>query len=129
MTDKTWTLRTIKESIDPEKEIVIVVEDYVRIDDIKPPHRLKMLFKKADDKYVEINLAKTIKFIADKLEPHVDVGQFLEEHIRAYSSTDEIIELEKRLEKGHVKVSGKPLCYSIMIGGKRGAPYEFNLVG
>ena len=129
MTGKTWTLRTIKESTDPEKEIVIVIEDYVRIDDIKPPHRLKMLFKKAGNRYVGINIAETIRFIADKLKPHVDVGRFLAEHIRAYSSAEEIIELKERLEKGPVKVSGKPLCYSLMIGGKRGRPYEFNLVG
>lgn len=129
VTARTWTLQTIKESIDPEKEIVIVVEDYVRIDDIEPPHRLKMLFKKAGNRYVEINISETIRFIADKLKPHVDVSQFLVEHIRAFSSAEEIMELKERLEKGPVKVSGKPLCYSLMVGGKRGRPYEFNLVG
>ena len=125
---KTWTLRTIKETIDPEKEIVIVIEDYVRVDDIEPPHRLKMLFKKAGQRYVEVNFTEIVKFIAEKLAPHMDVEQFLTEHIKAFSSAEEIMELKERLEKP-AKVSAKPLCYSLMVGGKRGKPYEFNLVG
>ena len=126
---KTWTLSAIRESIDPEEEIVIIIEDYVRIDSIEPPHKLKMLFKKAGQRYVEMNITEIVKFIAEKLAPHIDVEQFLTEHIRAYSSAEEIVELKGRLEKRYAKISDKPMCYSLMIGGKRGRPYEFNLVG
>lgn len=122
------TLQKIRDSIDPEKEVLLIEGEYVVILDAEEPNKLKALFQKAGYQYVQIDLAKTVKFIAKKLAPHVDVEKFLQERLLLYSDAEEISELQKRL-KGYAKVTEAPRCYSLMVGGKRGKPYEFNLVG
>lgn len=126
---KTWTLKSIKQSVDPEKEIVAIENDFVTVYENKPPHRMKMLFKKAGHRYVKFDIQKTMEFIVSKLAPHVDVKRFLKELLLLYSPPEEIEELKERLEKGYAKISQAKQCYSLMIGGKTGKPYEFNLVG
>jgi len=126
---KTWTLTQIRESINEEKEVIIAEDELVSVMEKEEPHRLKMLFKKAGNRYVPIEITFIIEKIVNKLAPHVDVKRFLKELLVLYSAPEEILELSERLEKGYVKVSEAKRCYSIMIGGKPGRPYEFNLVG
>jgi hypothetical protein len=40
----------------------------------------------------------------------------------------EILELKERLEKSYAKIKDTPGCYSLLVGGKRGKPYEFVLI-
>jgi len=124
---KTWTLRTIKDATDPDKDVVIVDKEFVAVKNIET-NKLTMLFKKAGHRYVCIDLPKTIGFIAEKLAPHVDVKKFLTELITVTSPPQEIMELKDRLE-GVPKISEAPRCLALMIGGKRGRPYEFIIVG
>lgn len=126
---KTWTLQAIKNSMNPEEEALLIEDDLIYIMDIEKPHRLKMIFKKAGKRYVSIDLAKTLENVINKLAPHVDVKKLLMEIILLQSPPQEVLELKERLEKGYAKVTEAKLCYSLMIGGKRGKPYEFNLVG
>lgn len=125
---KTYLLSQIKERIDPEKDYLVIDGDYVIICDTEPPNRIKMLFKKAKERYVQIDLEETLNFITRKLAPKVDVKRFLKELILLHSSPEEIEELKTRLQKAP-KITAAPRCYSLMIAGKRGRPYEFNLVG
>ena len=124
---KTWTLENIRKSSDPEKEAVIMDEDLVFILETETS-KLKMLFKKAGHRYVQIDIPKTIETIVNKLAPHVDVKKLLTEMLLIQSGPMEIMELKERLEKGYAKVKDVPGCYSIMVGGKRGRPYEFVLI-
>jgi len=126
---KTWTLRAIKESIDPEKENITIEGEYVVVTSNEEPFKLKAIFKKAGYRYAQFDLQEAVKMIVSKLAPQVDVKKFLEELILLHSSVEEIIDLRERLEKGYVKVKEAERCYSLMVGGKRGRPYEFNLVG
>ena len=128
---KTWTLTAIKEILDPKKEVIIMYEDFIvlsEVDESGEVQKMKMLFKKAGHRYVQVDLEKILNLIVEKLAPHVDVKQFLKELIKLHSAPEEILELNKRLEKSYVKISGTKGCYSLMIGGKKGKPYEFNLV-
>jgi len=124
---KTWTLESIRKVSDPEKEAVIMDEDLVFILETET-NKLKMLFKKAGNRYVQIDITKTIKTIVNKLAPHVDVKQLLTEMLLIQSGPVEILELKERLEKAYPKVKDAPGCYSLMIGGKRGRPYEFVMI-
>ena len=124
---KTWTLESIRKVSDPEKEAVVMDEDLVFVMETET-NKLKMLFKKAGQRYVQIDVTKTIETIVNKLAPHVDIKKFLTEMLLIQSGPVEIMELKERLEKGYAKVKDAPGCYSIMIGGKRGRPYEFVLI-
>ena len=124
---KTWTLRTIKAAVDPEKEVVIVDKEFIAVKNIET-NKLTMMFKKAGHRYVRVDLTKTIGFIVEKLAPHIDVKKFLTELIIVTSPPEEIMELRDRLER-KPKISEAPRCLALMIGGKRGRPYEFILVG
>ena len=124
---KTWTLENIRKSSDPEKEAVVMDESLVFILNTET-NKLKMLFKKAGQRYVQIDLSKTIETIVNKLAPHIDVKKLLAEMLLIQSGPMEIMELKERLEKGYAKVKDTPGCYSIMVGGKRGKPYEFVLI-
>jgi len=126
---KTWTLQAIRDSIDPKKEVVVLDNDYAIIMELEEPNKYKMIFKKAGHKYVQIDLEKIVGFITNKLAPHIDIKTFLKEMLLLHSSHEEIMELRERLEKGYVSVKSEKRCYSLMVGGKRGRPYEFNLVG
>lgn len=125
---KTWTLTQIRAIRDPDKETLVVEDEYAYILGMEPL-KLKVLFKKAGNRYVQINLPNVVETIVKKLAPHVDIKKFLEELILIHSPPEEIMELKERLEKGYVKITEAPRCYSLMIGGKRGRPLEFNLVG
>jgi len=124
---KTWTLESIRKVSDPEKEAVVMDEDLVFVMETET-NKLKMLFKKAGHRYVQIDVTKTVETIVNKLAPHVDIKKFLTEMLLIQSGPVEIMELKERLEKGYAKVKDAPGCYSIMIGGKRGRPYEFVLI-
>ena len=124
---KTWTLENIRKASDPEKEAVVMDESLVFILNTET-NKLKMLFKKAGQRYVQIDIAKTIETIVNKLAPHVDVKTLLTEMLLIKSGPVEILELKERLEKGYAKVKDVPGCYSLMVGGKRGKPYEFVLI-
>ena len=124
---KTWTLENIRKISDPEKEAVIMDENLVFVLETET-NKLKMIFKKAGQRYVQIDITKTIETIVNKLAPHVDVKKLLTEMLLIQSGPMEIMELKERLEKGYAKVKDTPGCYSIMVGGKRGRPYEFVLV-
>jgi len=130
---KTFLLSAIRKAIDPNKEALLVVEDFVIIYSIdreaQELKKTKMLFKKAGHRYVQIDLEKTVTMIAEKLAPHFDPKRFLKELIMMHSDPEEIMELKERLEGKAAKITAAPLCYSLMIGGKPGKPYEFNLVG
>jgi len=129
---KTWTLQAIRASIDSENEAVILDGDYALIVSKEgTANKIKGLFKKAgrQRRYVEIDLVQIVEFIVNKLAPHVDIKEFLKELVLLHSSHEEILELKERLKKGYVSVKGDNQCYSLMVGGKRGRPYEFNLVG
>jgi len=123
---RTFLFSQIKRLIDPAKESLIVDEDYVYIMDPKT-NRLLKLFVKAGHRYTQVDLQKTIGFIAEKLKDTVDAKRFLEELMFLHSSPAEILELHERILKG-ASVKDKPGCYSLMIGGKKGRPYEFVLV-
>ena len=130
MAGKTLLLSAIRKAIDPKKEALIVHEEYViiyELDEKAEQQRMKMIFKKAGQRYVEIKLEEVLNLIVEKLAPHLDVKRFLKELLILHSSPQEIVELKERLEKG-AKITEAPLCYSLMIGGKRGRPYEFNIV-
>ena len=124
---KTWTIENIRKASDPEKESVIMDGDLVFVLETET-NKLKMLFKKAGHRYVQIDVTKTIKSIVNKLAPHVDVKQLLTEMLLIQSGPVEIMELKERLEKGHAKVKDTPGCYSLTVGGKRGKPYEFVMI-
>jgi len=124
---KTWTLRTIKDAIDPEKEVAIVDKEFIAVKNIET-NKLTMMFKKAGLRYVQVDLSETIGFIVEKLAPYLDVKKFLTELITVTSPPEEIMELKDRLKKAP-KISEAPRCLALMIGGKRGRPYEFILVG
>ena len=124
---KTWTVENIRKASDPEKESVIMDGDLVFVLETET-NKLKMLFKKAGHRYVQIDVTKTIKSIVNKLAPHVDVKKLLTEMLLIQSGPVEIMELKERLEKGYAKVKDAPGCYSIMVGGKRGRPYEFVMI-
>lgn len=125
---KTFLLSQIKKRIDPEKDLLIIDGDFAVICDVEQPHRIKMMFKKAKQRYVQIDLEEIVNFITSKLEPEVDVKRWLKERILLYSTPEEIMELKERLQKAP-KIKPAPLCYSLMIGGKRGHAFEFNLIG
>ena len=124
---KTWTLENIRKASDSEKESVIMDGDLVFVLETET-NKLKMIFKKAGQRYVQIDITKTIETIVNKLAPHVDVKKLLTEMLLIQSGPMEIMELKERLEKGYAKVKDTPGCYSIMVGGKRGRPYEFVLI-
>lgn len=130
---KTYTLKQIRKAMDPEKDVIMIEEKYVYIFDImqdgEDSRKLKMLFKKAGKRYVDININELIPRLAKKLAPHVNVETFLKERMEHHSTATEIMELKERLEKPQTKITEAPRCYSLMIGGKRGRPFEFNLVG
>jgi len=125
---KTFTLDAIKKAIDPETEFICVEGDLVAICETEEPCKLKAVFKKAGERYVKVDLPAMLELIVSKLAPHIDVKRFLTELITLHSSAEEVLELNERLEKGDVKISEEKRCYSLMVGGKRGRPYEFNLV-
>ena len=124
---KTWTLESIRKASDPEKEAVVMDEDLVFVMETET-NKLKMLFKKAGHRYVQIDVTKTVETIVHKLAPHVDIKKFLTEMLLIQSGPAEIMELKERLEKGYAKVKDGPGCYSLTVGGKRGKPYEFVLI-
>ena len=124
---KTWTLENIRKASDPEKEAVVMEEDLVFVLETET-NKLKMLFKKAGQRYVQIDVTKTIETIANKLAPHVDIKKLLTEMLLIKSGPVEIMELKERLEKSYAKIKDTPGCYSLTVGGKRGKPYEFILI-
>lgn len=121
-------MNQIANALDPEKEIFVVLGDYLIVMDLTAPKRMKLLFQRAGTKFVYIDVPELLKFLVKRLAPHINIEDFLTELIALHSSAEEIIELKERLEKG-AKVTPAPRCYSLMVAGKRGRPYEFNLVG
>lgn len=120
-------LSEIKSRLSPEKEALIIDGDTVMIVN-RNTSRLLKLFVKAGHRYAQVDLIECVKFIAEKLKDKVNVQKFLEELIALHSSPEEILELHERLQKPGASVKGSPQCYSIMVGGKPGRPYEFVLV-
>lgn len=128
---KTWKLSEIKNLIDPKKEAVIVDGDYVYILAQKDDKLLK-LFVRARYRYREIDIVEVVSFIAKRLKDGLDVEEFLKELLLLKSPPEHIMELHERLQ---AKVSGKepsvqqkPQCAALMVGGKRGRPFELVLV-
>jgi len=125
---KTYMLDQIRDSVDYEKQGLQIEEKYVYVHDVNEPYRILKLFQKAGHRYVEVDLQEAINFIAAKLAEHISMEDFLKELIRGHSHPEEIIELQERLSKNYAKVTPVKQCYSLLVGGKRGRPYEFTLI-
>ena len=67
-----------------------------------------------------------INGMAKKLKEGMDTEAFLVEVLKT-TAPAQLIEIIERLEHPKAKVTSKPRCFSLMIGGKQGAPLELTL--
>ncbi|MBA7557270.1 hypothetical protein ES705_50016 [subsurface metagenome] len=125
---RKFTLEQIQELVKEEDEIMQVEGKFALIVECKKPFKLLKAFQKKDDKYVVIDIHKIARFIAKRLGSYLNSEEFLKELLIDHSHPCELMELKERLENPDAVIKPAKQCYSFLIGGKRGRPYEFTLV-
>ena len=124
---KSWTLKQLMQLMDLDTETIALSDDkkHACILD-EESNRMKALFVKGSyGRYVKLDLPSMVRLIVDKLAPHFDAQNFLEELILLQTPPEEVDELFQRLGAPHVSVKQHRDCYTLRIGGKKGRPFDF----
>lgn len=80
------------------------------------------------DKLVDELTEKISKGIMEVQEPKDFLKHVVRESLKKEANM-ELRELSERMSKEKASVKPVKHCYAIMIGGKRGAPYQLNIAG
>ncbi len=123
-----FSLDQISNFVNEEDQILQVEGEFALIVESKKPFKLIRAFKKKDTEYEEMNIHKIARFIAKKLASYLNSEEFLKELLIDHSHPMELQELKERLEHPDATIKPAKTCYSLLIGGKKGRPYEFTLV-
>jgi len=124
-----FSLDQISNLVDEEEDQILQVEgEFALIVETKKPFKLIRAFKKKDAEYEEMDIYTIARFIAKKLASYLNSKEFLTELLIDHSHPMELQELKERLEHPDATITPAKRCYSFMIGGKKGRPYEFTLV-
>ena len=81
-----------------------------------------------DDSLRQLNMEEQRKAVVKKLAKYIEPERLLMEILKGYEPT-QMIELHERVIEKKGKVTSGSGCYSLKIGGKRGAPFEVYLGG
>ena len=121
-----FRLVDIVSSFSLEKYNIICSEKYIWIINRESDKIAKIFMKISEDEFVEVNMEEIASKIAEHLAPYINVKEYLKEFVLSVVPAPEAMEVLERLEKGG-KVTPTKGCFSLMIGGKRGRPFEFVL--
>jgi len=104
--DKEAKLVTVINTKDETKEIYRIIRDY--------PIELEK---------IEIDIDK----MASQLAEHFDSKMLMEEVLRK-TDTEQLLDVQERLEVPGASIKSRKGCFSLQIGGKRGRPKELTLI-
>lgn len=101
-------------------------------EDIAHDHRFHTMrdirwYLNTEGKLQQLETEKMIDALVERFKEEIDISAIIRDRLHD-SNPDEIDELFERaiIKKGSVKE--KEGCYKLMVGGKRGKPYEFNIL-
>ncbi len=119
--------KDIIKEIDLEKFAVQLEDNCIMVVDIIT-YKLKRLFilDPSDNEYMEMDLDVAIEKIVDYLKDKVSIADLLREFFKSQASVDEILEISERIT--HKPSVRQGPCFSLLIGGKPGRPYELLMV-
>lgn len=83
-------------------------------------------FATEKNEYKKMNTEKFINKLVDKLVPHVSVEELVRDALYD-TNPEDLREMYERVIEKKGSVRDKPGCYKLMLGGKKGAPFEFML--
>ena len=76
--------------------------------------------------YKMIDTKRVVEVLVEKLAPYVDIKELVKDAL--YDTDPEALkEMYDRVVLKKGKIKDKPGCYKLVIGGKRGLPFEFML--
>ena len=81
-----------------------------------------------DNSLRQLNMEEQRKAVVKKLAKYIEPERLLMKILKGYEPT-QMIELHERVIEKKGKVTSGSGCYSLKIGGKRGAPFEVYLGG
>ena len=111
--------------IDKDEKMVYVVAPQTKGHDAEHVNRLFLIVE--DD---PILLLEEVMFDWDKMAKQLTPGfdpEFLVKTALKEAPPSRLLEIKERLENPEAKVTTKPGCVSLSIGGKRGDPIELGL--
>lgn len=90
------------------------------------PGNYEVVFNIKEDKIQKVDVARLRKELVKVLTPHITVEKLVEDALECQTAYD-LQEIYERavLKKG--KIKEEEGCYKLLIGGKRGHPFEFML--
>ena len=83
-------------------------------------------FKDEKGIYKKMNTKKFIDALVEKLTPHVSVEELLRDTLYD-TNPEDLKEMYERVIEKKGSIREKPGCYKLMLGGKRGVPFQFML--
>lgn len=104
--DKELKLVTIMNADTKTKDIYRITREY--------PLELEL---------IDMDLDKMALQLAEKFDPKMLMDEVLRK-----LDTEQLMDIKERLEKPNVAISSKNRCFSLLIGGKVGAPVELTLI-
>lgn len=105
--------------IDKEAKLVTVINTK---DETKAIYRIIREYPIELEK-IEIDIDK----MASQLAEHFDSKMLMEEVLRK-ADTEQLLDVQERLEVPGASIKSKKGCFSLQIGGKRGRPKELTLI-
>jgi hypothetical protein len=101
-------------------------------DDTKEDHRIHLMrdvvwYNKEEEQLTRMDIEEKIKLIVDKIKDKVNIEQLLVDRFHD-SDPEELQEMFERVVLNQGAVKDKEGCYKLMVGGKKGKPYEFTIL-
>lgn len=133
--EKTITLKELQKEMKEKKQPFLVETEtgmviVWKLEDEKgriyDEAHIDRIFKiRADGKLTELDFSAMTEEIAEYLEQHVPVKEFLKDVLRT-TPPEDVIEIFRRIKKG-AKVTADDGCFIMNIGGMRGKPFQLSL--
>ena len=108
--------------------LILISPLLIEIDEEIHTSRDLPIFLKRDGKYIKLNTKKLIDEVVKVLKSKVTIEKLLEDALCSLSP-EELQEVYERVIKKKGKVREEEGCYKLLIGGKKGYPFELMLRG
>lgn len=126
---KKLTMNQIMDEIKPGKEYLVYLKtkNYNHVIIVDGENHLLRLYKVVHE-YPKLLERVEIDFeaLAERLAPGLDKVALIMD-VLVSAAPEEILEVQERLEHPEASVKGGPGCFSILIGGKPGRPFELRV--
>lgn len=111
-----------------QKGLAIVYPD--SLEDAEEFHKIRdaIIYKRIGSTIKRIDTEKLVKEIVEVLKDKISVEKFLEDVLNDIDPED-LEEIYERAVVKKGKIREEEGCYKLLIGGKRGAPFELMLRG